>query len=142
MEAWGDGWQRLVDGVEESVGEDPLELLEGLFKMMPEAYLSSPDGPGCMIGTVAQELASPNGEMRSIFLGHFQDWVTRTTGMLDEAKRVYPPVIEFDSEQVAWWLQSMVQGTLLIAKSRRDEAFIRNNVAHCRKYVMSHFGRD
>ena len=142
MEAWGAGWQALMDEMERDTAPEPIAQLEGLFRMMPEAYLNSPVGPGCMIGTVAQEMGSVNDPLRSIFVGHFQDWVDRTAKMLAEAKQASPPVIDFDPEEMAWWLQSMVQGTLLISKSRRSEEFIRKNVAHCRRYVMSHFGRD
>lgn len=142
MEIWGAGWKCLVDQMERENPPDPLEQLEGLFRMMPVAYISSPVGPGCMIGTVAQELASSNESLRPLFLGHFQDWVDRTTRMLAEAKAAVPPEIDFDPEELAWWLHAMVQGTLLLAKSNRNEEFIRRNVAHCRNYVMSHFGRD
>ncbi len=140
MDAWACGWHEIVDAAHLEQIEDPLDRVFGLFEVMSAAYLSSPVGKGCMIGTVAQELARHNEPLREIFAGHFKDWVDRTARLLDEAKAAHPPAIDFDSVEVAWWLQSFVQGTLLIAKSRTDDEFILANIRHCRAYVAGLFG--
>lgn len=140
MEAWAAGWHQIVDDARLEEIEDPLDRVHKLFETMAHAYIYSPVGAGCMIGTVAQEQARVSDPMREIFLNHFQDWVSRTSGLLEDAKKTHPPKVDFDSEELAWWMQSFVQGTLLIAKTRNDRQFIENNIRHCRAYVDSLFG--
>jgi TetR/AcrR family transcriptional regulator, transcriptional repressor for nem operon len=142
MQSWGEGWNQLLDeaGIDEL--SDPLARVHRLFDVMSQAYLNCPSGTGCVVGTAAQELSISNPEMRDLILAHFQDWVDRTAEILADAKVAYPPRVDFDPVEVAWWLQSFVQGTLLIAKPRQDPEFILSNIRHCRAYVDSLFGLE
>lgn len=140
MTAWAEGWHRILKEAEFETLADPLDRVHRLFDTMARAYIESPVGAGCMIGTVAQELARGSEPLRQIFFDHFQDWVDTSARIFEDAKRSHPPKIDFDSVELAWWLQSFVQGTLLIAKTRTDEDFIIGNIRHCRTYVDTLFG--
>lgn len=60
--------------------------------------------------------------------------------LLSDAKVAYPPRVNFDPEELAWWLHSFVQGTLLIARSKQEPKFIIANIRHCRAYLDHLFG--
>lgn len=141
METWCEFWHLIVD--EAKLGEipDPLTRVDRFFDVMQGAYLHEGVDPGCMVGTVAQELSLASEKMKKICEGHLDDWVRITSKLLQDAKTSHPPKTDFDSEELAWWLCSFVQGTLLIAKTRPDREIVITNIKHCRTYVMGLFGK-
>lgn len=140
MNTWSGYWRGILDEAKFEELEDPLDRVYRLLDTMQAAYLNSPGGVGCVVGTVAQELSSPNDKFRDVCLGHFQDWVTFAAGLLRDAKAARPPKVDFDPEELAWWLHSFVQGTLLIARSKQEPEFIVANIRHCRAYIEHLFG--
>lgn len=141
MEAWSGYWLGILDEAGFDRIPDPLDRVEHLFRVMEGAYLNPDVDPGCMIGTVAQECSLPSEKFRAICEAHLEVWKVNTSRLLSEAKAAYPPHTDFDADEVAWWLCSFVQGTLLVAKTQRDRAIVNSNIKHCRAYVMSLFGR-
>ncbi|MDQ2987287.1 MAG: TetR/AcrR family transcriptional regulator [Armatimonadota bacterium] len=142
MGVWSSYWRQILASAKFEELDDPLDRVYRLLDTMQAAYLNSPVGTGCMVGTVAQELSSPNEAFRKACKGHFDDWVEYAAKLLKDAKASHSPRIDFDSEEVAWWLQSFVQGTLLIARSKQEPEFIIANIKHCRAYVDYLFGRE
>jgi TetR/AcrR family transcriptional regulator, transcriptional repressor for nem operon len=140
MEGWSLGWKQIVEAARLDEIADPLGRVYALFEVMANVYTAPQIGVGCLVGTIAQEMAVPNALFRAECRDHFGAWVDGTARLLADAKTAHPPVRDFDPDALAWWLQSMVQGTMLIAKTRTDEAFILNNIAHCRAYIESLFG--
>jgi TetR/AcrR family transcriptional regulator, transcriptional repressor for nem operon len=140
MDEWSAHWRDILASAKFEELADPLDRVHRLLDVMEQAYIQCGTDVGCMVGTVAQEMSLANAELRKVFVSHFQAWVDETTKILADAKAAYPPRTDFDPAELAWWLQSFVQGTLLIAKSRQDPGFIRANIRHCRAYVDSLFG--
>jgi TetR/AcrR family transcriptional repressor of nem operon len=121
-------------------GVDPLEQLHRHFEIMIE-LARPPEGPVvCMIGMLSQEMARSHPSMREACLGHLTVWTDNVAAMLAEAKKVHPPQIDFDPESVAWMLNSLWQGSMLVAKTRQIPDMIVSNVQHGRAYVGSLFG--
>lgn len=139
MAAWICAWHDILDGSGINDIVDPLERLERLFEVMADAYLHSPVGYGCLVGTVVQERATSSESLTASALEQWESWARRTTNLLIAAKSSHPPKVDFEPEEVAWWLQSFVQGTLLIAKAKPDRDFVLANIRHCRAYVMGLF---
>ena len=120
--------------------DDPVERIHALFDLM-ERMIGDPTHPGvCLVGMMAQELAASNETMRGCCEQHLGGWTTMVAGMLAEAKQARVPESAFDPESVAWLLTSMVQGSMLVAKTRQDRGVILNNIRHCRAYVDSLLG--
>jgi hypothetical protein len=61
--------------------------------------------------------------------------------LLADAQGAHPPAIPFDPDSVADLMLGVVQGTLLVAKTRQNRAVIVNNIRHCRAYVLGLFGK-
>lgn len=140
MDAWAGGWTCILEDAKFDQIPDPFDRVQKLFQIMEHAYLTQPE-PGCLVGTVAQELSLPNEKFRVACEAHLEVWKVATTKLLADAKAAHPPKTDFDPEEVAWWLCSYVQGTLLIAKTRPDRAIVTSNIRHCRAYVNGLFGK-
>jgi TetR/AcrR family transcriptional repressor of nem operon len=140
MDAWMQSWQEILSQARFEELEDPLDRISRLFQVMEQAYTYPEIDPGCVVGTVAQEQALPNERLREQCLGHFDAWTAQIGRMLAEAKAAHPPKVNFDPDELAWWLQSFVQGSLLLSKARGDRKVVVSNIRHCRAYVFSLFG--
>lgn len=118
---------------------DPLVQLHHLLDIM----ISFNQRPGepcvCMVGMMSQELASTNPEMRAICQRHLTNWADPVIRALAEAKKIHPPRVEFDPEKVAWFLNSLWQGSMLIGKTRESPAMIIDNLRLAHAYLDSLF---
>jgi TetR/AcrR family transcriptional repressor of nem operon len=94
----------------------------------------------CVIGIVAQEKATANPALREACSHHLDSWTTFVSELLDEAKAAQRPASDFDSGEVASLLNSVWQGSMLIAKAHQDPAMIVRNLEHARAYVDGLFG--
>ena len=103
---------------------DPVDRIHRLFDAMIE-MLQRPGSPGtCLVGMIAQEMATTNELMRDCCDGHFTTWTLMVTGILSEAKQERPPKINFEPEAIAWMITSLLQGSMLIAKTKKDRTVI------------------
>jgi hypothetical protein len=59
---------------------------------------------------------------------------------LKAAKARHQPKSDFDPDSVATLMLSLMQGSLLVAKTRQDPGVIVQNVQHCRRYIATLFG--
>lgn len=118
---------------------DPLEQLHRLLDLMGDLARRPGDPVTCMVGMLSQEMAATNPAMREAGAGHLTAWTQMVARMLEEAKAAHPPRVDFDAESVAWMLNSLWQGSMLIAKTRRDPETIVANLRHGRAYVDALF---
>ena len=118
---------------------DPLGQLHRIFDIM--IGFNQRDEPCvCMVGMMAQEMALKNPVMREACEGHLRNWTEMVAGMLSAAKKAHPPAVDFDAEQVAWFLNSLWQGSMLIGKTRATPEMIISNIRQARLYVDGLFG--
>jgi len=141
MKVWTDSWIEILANAKFDEIPDPYDRVEKLLNVMEGTYLNQPGDPGCLVGTVAQECSLPNVRLQATCKEHLETWQINTAKLLRDAKAAHPPQHDFDPEEVAWWLCSYVQGTLLIAKTRPGGAIITGNMKYCRAYVRGLFGR-
>jgi TetR/AcrR family transcriptional repressor of nem operon len=141
MDVWMHGWRAIVETARLEEVEDPLDRVERLFDTMACAYSSTEIDAGCVVGTIAQEQALPHEGFRLHAEETFSRWVEHVAGLLADAKEAHPPKVDFDPVEIGWWLQSFVQGSMIMAKARGDRAVIMSNLRHCRAYVTGLFGR-
>lgn len=137
IDAWIGLWRGILQEASLERIEDPLDRVNALFDTMERSYTVCPGGSGCILGSIGQELSRENDRIREAIHRNFGEWVAATGALLSDAQLQYGG--DFDPIEVAWWMQSFVQGTLLIAKSHPDPEFISNNLKHCRRYVNGLF---
>ncbi len=114
---------------------DPLDQLHAVLGIM-SGFASRPNQPCvCVIGMMSQELAGSHPEMRDLCGRELGVWTSHVAGLLAAAKSRHPVVRDFDPDQVGWFLNSLWQGSMLIAKTREDPQIIVENLRHARAYI-------
>jgi len=136
---WGERGTALYATAWEDKAADPLDQLRRFFGIM-EGFAQNPDGPCvCMVGMMSQEMAETCPEMRVACERELRRWTENTARLLTAAKKRHNPRARFDPESVAWFLNSVWQGSMLIAKTSDDSAMIVANLRLARAYVESLF---
>ncbi len=114
---------------------DPLDQLHAMFDIM-EGFASRPNQPCvCAIGMMAQELSETHPEIRESCGREMGVWNHHVTTMLQKAKARHKPARRFDPEEVAWFLNSLWQGSMLIGKTCEAPAIIRQNLNLARRFI-------
>ncbi len=120
---------------------DPLEQLHRFFDIM-SGFTENPAGPCvCVVGMLSQEMSGTHPAFQASCAGHLSDWTANTARMLAAAKAKYPPVQDFDPEQAAWFLNSLWQGSMLVAKTCQTPEMIRQNLRFARQWLDALFAR-
>ncbi len=118
----------------------PLDHLHAFFDIMAGFVDQAPGPVTCVVGIMSQELALANPELRDACSQYLGDWTDFARQLLEEAKTGLRPVADFDADDVAWFLNSLWQGSMLVAKTRQDPDIIRRNLARARAHVDGLFG--
>ena len=70
-----------------------------------------------------------------------EGWTEMMRTRLEAAKQQFKPVVDFDAAEVAWFLNSIWHGSMLVAKARNAQPMIRANLKLARAYVDGLFAR-
>ena len=136
---WGEMGTALYAAAWQEADLDPLEQLHRFFDIM-SGFTERPDGPCvCVVGMLSQETAGTHPNFRESCSGHLGDWTGHVVKMLTAAKAKHRPAVDFDPEGVAWFLNSLWQGSMLIGKTRQAPEMIRSNIQLARAWVDSFF---
>ncbi len=120
--------------------DDPIDRLRLLFDGMEKMCGSSDTPDACLVGMMAQELAESNDAVRGCCEGHFGDFADMIATLLKAAKKAAPNAAKFDPKSVAWMTLSLMQGSMLVGKTKQDRKLILQNLRHARSYIDSLLG--
>lgn len=122
--------------------EDPLERLHGYLDL----FVALADDPevenSCLFGNLAQEVAPTNPALRASCWDGFAGWAEQIALELDEAKKVHPPAVDFDSRSLAEHFIAIYEGSLVLGKARGDAWVLSQGMEHFRRYLTSLFAVD
>jgi TetR/AcrR family transcriptional repressor of nem operon len=135
-------WGRMGCGTYAPAWEDgesgPLERLHRMLDIM-SGFTERKEPCVCVIGMMAQESAQANDGFREACDRHLQHWTGQVASLLAEAKAKLRPMEDFDPVTVAEFLNSLWQGSMLLAKTRGNPALIRANLRIARTYIDNLF---
>jgi len=120
---------------------DPLEKIHGLLDFVIQS-MKNPQAQSCLCGNLAQELAHTHPRFRASCDEKFSGFAKFIQTALREAKAKHRPKAEFDPESVSLMFVSLMQGSILLAKTMQDGKLIAHNLEHFRSYVDTLFGRS
>ena len=121
---------------------DPLDRINGRLDYAKE----SAGGPhrvtrGCPIGMIALELASTHPALRNVCQDYFSRLAKDLANDFAEAKALHAPDADFDPQNVAMLFVSMMQGSMMLAKTAEANTVLMENVEQFRRYVKSLFNQ-
>ena len=137
VKAWGEFGQSIYAEAWKQPGE-PLEEIHRLFNIM-EGITRRPESCVCVVGMMAQEMSIENPEFREACARELEVWTEMFRSRLQTAQKQLKPAVKFDPDQVAWFLNSIWQGSILIGKARQSAKMISSNIKLARVYVDSLF---
>jgi TetR/AcrR family transcriptional repressor of nem operon len=135
--AWGEFGQSLYAEAWKQPGE-PLEEIHRLFDIM-DGLTKGPEPCVCLVGMLSQELSGEHPGFRAACARELEIWTEMFRSRLEAAKQQLKPAAHFDPAEVAWFLNSLWQGSALVGKARQSPELIRTNLRQARAYVDSLF---
>ena len=118
--------------------KDPLKRVYGFLDFMI-VLARKKDGKGCLLGSMAQELSDTHPEIRAICAAGFAGMAEILKKDLAEAKSKHAPKASFSPREVADHFVAVLEGSMLLARVRKDAGFKENGLKHFKAYVQSLF---
>lgn len=141
IQAWGDFGTALYAEAWNDPSLDPLKQLHKMLDIMA-GFTKRPDEVcTCVVGILAQELALSHPALREECTRQLEIWTENVGQLLTAAKTKHQPNRPFDPHKIAWFLNSLWQGSMLIAKTRHTPEMIRDNLKFARAYVDGLFSQ-
>lgn len=140
VRAWGEYGRSVYAKASEKQG-GPLEEIHSLFEIM-EGLTRQYDPCVCMVGMISQEMAGEHSGFQAACARELSGWTEMMRSRLAAAKEQLKPAADFDPDQVAWLLNSIWQGSMLVGKARQSQEMIRTNLRLARSYVDSLFAHS
>jgi len=135
VEWWGRMGTALYAEAWQDTSLDPLEQLHRMFDIMT-GFTRRDDNPVvCMVGMMSQEMSATNPAFQAACEKELNLWTENVAKLLTAAKKRHKPKAKFDPVQIAWFLNSLWQGSMLIGKTCRSRHLIRDNLKLARSYV-------
>jgi TetR/AcrR family transcriptional repressor of nem operon len=121
---------------------DPLKRILGRLDAMAELSRTPMAPRGCLLGTMAQELADSDRKVRSACAECFTDWNQRLRADLDAAKAMHSPQARFSAEGLADYFIATIEGSLILVKSKQNPAPLTEALGHLKRYLVLLFDRN
>ena len=136
VEWWGRMGTALYAEAWKDTKLDPLEQLHRMFDIMA-GFTRRPDDEACvcMVGMMSQEMSATHPAFQAACEKELNLWTDNVAKMLAAAKKRHKLKTKFDPVQVAWFLNSLWQGSMLVGKTCRSQELIRHNLRLARAYV-------
>ncbi len=118
---------------------DPLKrvyaYIDGIIAMSQDPQMNK----GCLLGLFSQECCDTNAQIREVCRKAFDDWAGHFGEVLAKAKAKYAPKAAFKPKEIAEHMIAVLEGSLIIGKTRKDMAIVAQNLGHFKAYVKSLF---
>jgi TetR/AcrR family transcriptional repressor of nem operon len=114
---------------------DPLERLLGYVDFRASILTGEIPEYTCLLGTLVQEIYATHPDIRITCDSVLSAHIARLMRDVDAAKRLYAPEATWSSESVATFIQVVLQGGFIFAKSKQDPEVVCQSLTHLRRYL-------
>ncbi len=118
--------------------KDPLKRVFGFLDFMIK-MAKEKGKTGCLVGSMAQELADTNSAIRSICAKAFTEMAENLKKDLVEAKIKYAPKSKINPQSLADHFVAVLESGMLVAKVRRDSNTMASSLSHFKEYLKPLF---
>jgi len=114
---------------------DPLERLLGYVDFRASHLSGELPEYTCLLGTLVQETYDTHPDIRNACDHGMSAHIAELTRDVALAKQRYCPTAKWPADSVAYFMQSVLQGSFIFAKATQSSTVARDNLAHLRHYL-------
>ncbi len=118
---------------------DPLKRVFGYLDFAVTTAQECSGSQGCLVGNIAQQMSDTHPQIRSICVQAFDEWARIFKQDLDCARTKYAVKSKLDTQSLAEHFIAVLEGSLLLAKTKQDARIVKKSMQHFRKYLESLF---
>ena len=119
--------------------KDPLDRIPGYLDFRGATLTSELPDYTCLLGTLVQETYPTHPDIRTACDAGTAAHIAELTRDIELAKKRYSPKSRWSAESVAYFIQSILQGSFIFAKAKQSPDVVRNNLEHLRRYLKTLF---
>ena len=120
---------------------DPFARLLGYVDFRTEILAGPIPEFTCLLGTMVQEVYDTHPAIRRACDTYIGAHATEVAKDIAAAKALYAPAAEWSAESLALYMQAVLQGAFVLAKSKGGPEVARDCLAHLRRYLLQLFHR-
>jgi len=118
---------------------DPLRKAYGYLDYVARVNKEPGRQIGCLLGNFAQVLSESHPEIRLLCDRHFTWWAGLIQDVLDDARSRYAPQKDIDTGSLAEHVIAVLEGSLILARARKDATVVEKNVHNLKEYLRTVF---
>jgi TetR/AcrR family transcriptional repressor of nem operon len=115
--------------------EDPMTRLLGYIEFRAAILTGGLADYTCLLGTLVQETYATHAELRAACNRAFNSHIAELTRDIEAARQLHAPEAFWTAESVGSFIQTVLQGSFIFAKSRQGPEIVRENLEHLRRYL-------
>lgn len=121
---------------------DPLDRTLAYIDFLAEMLARPGVANSCLLGNLAQEVASENEAIRAACEEGLGGWANEIAADLAAARLVHRATVDFSPESVGRYVVVVFEGSLVLSKALGERTVIRESLLHLRAYIASLFERN
>jgi TetR/AcrR family transcriptional regulator, transcriptional repressor for nem operon len=114
---------------------DPLDRLLGYVDFRASILSGELPEYTCLLGTLVQETYETHPDIRTACDRAMSAHIAELTRDVALARQLYCPTAEWTADSVGTFMQSVLQGSFIFAKSTQNATVARDCLAHLRRYL-------
>ena len=118
---------------------DPLKRVYGYIDSAIKLAKDPAMNQGCLLGLFAQELCESHPEIRKACREGFEHWANAFGKEVARAKAAYAPRAAFDPHELAEHLIAVMEGAMILGKTKGNMKVVARSLRHFKAYVKSLF---
>lgn len=138
---WGTTTENFFETAAYHGAADPLDRLLGYVDFRIAILVGELPDYTCLLGTLIQETYATHPDIRAACDRVLSSHISILTRDIDAAKKLLAPEASWSSDSVGVFIQTVLQGSFILAKSKQGPEVVRENLAHLRCYLGSLFNQ-
>lgn len=118
---------------------DPLDRLLGYVDFRKGILQGELPDFTCLLGTMVQETYDTHPEIRAACEKHISAHAATVARDIAAAKRRYAPEAPWSAENLALYIQAVIQGAFILAKAKQGPEIAAECLRHLRRYLKTQF---
>jgi TetR/AcrR family transcriptional regulator, transcriptional repressor for nem operon len=120
--------------------QDPLDRLMGYVDFRASILTGELHDYTCLLGTLVQETYATHPDIRAACDKGMSSHIAALLPDIEAAKTLHAPDATWNAESLGYFMQSVLQGSFIYAKSKQSPDVARENLMHLRRYIETQFG--